>query len=152
MKIESVVLKEMEIAQDSNGEFVQVFKNERKVPCFLTNFSLKRGNDLGLIKGSLIADLFKLNGLKDKKEVDQETLESLNESDMQKVIYLGCIGARKDTQMSFDKFLEEYHYSFEDTVMLYANLVTNLVANHSNGFAQSLKKSTKRKSNNGKKK
>jgi hypothetical protein len=145
MKIEKVILKESEIVE-VEGQFKQIFKNQKTVPCFLTNYSLKRGKDLGLIKGSLVADVMKLlplTKLKSADDIDPETMRELDELEMMKVIYVGCIGANKNLDLDFDEFLSLYHDSYEATLVLYATLVSGLIQKDPNQFAQGLKNSTK---------
>lgn len=153
MKIEKVVLKDMEIEQ-VGGEYKQVFTNEQTIPCFITNYALKRGKDLGLTKDSLLQGILKLKaleGMKSAEELDANAFSEIDEIEMQKVIYIGCLGAVKgfDTDVDFDVFLEKYHYTFEETLMLYTKLVSNSMTKQSNGFAKGLSKST---NNSGKKK
>ncbi len=146
MKIETVTLKDMEVVQLENGNFERIFKDEKKYPCFLTNHAMKRGKDLGLISGSLIADLLKLQKLEglDKDNIDPEIIAQLDETDFQKVIYLSFVGANK-SKWTFDEFLEKYHYSFEDTTELYSKIILNHVAADPNKFVEGLNKSTSKK-------
>ncbi|MEH7490830.1 hypothetical protein [Neobacillus niacini] len=145
MKIEKVILKESEIVK-VDGEFKQIFKNQKEVPCFLTNYSLKRGKDLGLLNGSLIADVMKLiplTKLKSADDIDPETMRELDEIEMMKVIYVGCIGANKNLDLGFDEFVSLYHDSYEDTLILYTTLISGLIQKDPNQFAKGLKNSTK---------
>lgn len=146
MKIFQVNLKDIEILLDEEtDEFKQFTKNEKKYPCFITNYSLKLGSDLGITKGSLVADILKFKGLKSDNEEEQEkALQNFDQVEMQKVIYLGFLGANKNTEMNFDSFLEKFHYSFEETVDLYVDLITNLMSQDANKFAKGLKGSTKK--------
>jgi hypothetical protein len=146
MKIEKVTLKESEIVE-VDGEFKQVFKNEKTVPCFLTNYALKRGKDLGLLKGSLMADVVKLlplTKLKNADEISSEAMEAMDELEMMKVIYIGCIGANKNFSLDFDGFVSLYQESYEKTVTLYANLLAGLMNKDPNQFAKGLQRSTKK--------
>lgn len=145
MKIEKVVLKESEIVE-VDGQYKQIFKNQQAVPCFLTNYSLKRGKDLGLLKGSLIADVMKLlplTKLKSVEDIDSDTMQELDELEMMKVIFLGCIGANKSFEYDFDEFISLYQESYEETLILYSSLVSSLIKNDPNQFAKGLKNSTK---------
>ncbi|MDF2605899.1 MAG: hypothetical protein K0S34_89 [Bacillales bacterium] len=143
MKIEIVELKEMEFVE-VEGEFKQVFKNQKRVPCFITNFAIKKGKELGLINGSLISDLFKLqNSVKENGEVSSDAIDSLDETELQKVIYLGYVGANPNTELTFDEFIQKFHYSYEETVLLYVNLIEKTISNNPNLFAEGFKKSTK---------
>jgi hypothetical protein len=146
MKIEKVVLKESEIVE-VEGQYKQIFKNQKTVPCCLTNYSLKQGNDLGLLKGSLIADLFKLQPLakvKSVEDIDPATMKDLDELEMMKVIYLGCIGANPKFEHGFDEFVLLYHEAYEQTFTLYFSLTSSLIKSDSNQFAMALKNSTKK--------
>ncbi|UII56714.1 hypothetical protein LS684_04410 [Cytobacillus spongiae] len=145
MAVEIIELKDMEIVE-VDGEFKPVYKNEIKIPCFLTNYALKVGKDLGMMKSSLAADLLKLQGIDGIAEgtVGSEVLNSLDEVEMQKIIYLGCIGANPTLDMDFDKFLKKYHYKFEDTAMIYLQQVTSAISKETNKFVAGLQSSTKK--------
>jgi len=108
---------------------------------------VKKGYDTGLLESSLFEDLLKIKGLETLiTQADEEaSLELLNAFDEQKliaVIYLAAIGANKNIGLSFDEFLEKYHYPLTDTIKLYANLIVGLL-NESNEFAKALHKQTK---------
>lgn len=145
MKIEKIILKESEIVE-IDGQYKQIFKNQKAVPCFLTNYSLKRGKDLGLLNGSLVADVMKLlplTKLKSVDDIDPETMREFDEYEMIKVIYLGCVGANPKFDLDFDQFVSLYHESYENTFGLYGSVVTSLVQSDPNQFAKGLQKSTK---------
>ena len=147
MKVEKVTLKEFEIVE-VNGEFEKRFINEKNYPAFLTNASVKRGFDTGLIETSLWEDLMKIMGLQSilEKNDDESTMKLMNMFDEQKliaVVYLGVIGANKNVDLTFDDFLEKYHYDLAETIELYANLITSLVSKDPNQFAKSLQQSTR---------
>lgn len=148
MKISQVELKDVEFFIDEDGEAKSFSKNEKKYPCFVTNHSLDQGKNQGLTKSSLIADLFKLQGIESKnKDERNDAYQGLDQTEMQKVIYLGFIGANKGEKLSFNEFLEKFHYNFEETIELYMDLVTNLISGDKNNFAKGLKDSTKKKAN-----
>jgi hypothetical protein len=145
MKIEKVVLKESDIVE-VDGQYKQIFKNQKAVPCFLTNYSLKRGKDLGILNGSLVADVMKLlplTKLKSVDDIDPETMKDLDELEMMKVIYVGCIGANNNFEHDFDEFVSLYQESYEETLILYSSLVSSLIKKDPNQFAKGLKNSTK---------
>ena len=147
MKVEKVTLKEFEIVE-VNGEFEKRFINEKKYPAFLTNASVKRGFDTGLIETSLWEDLMKIMGLQSvlEKNDDESTMKLMNMFDEQKliaVVYLGVLGANRNVDLTFDEFLEKYHYDLAETIELYANLITSLVSKDPNQFAKGLQQSTK---------
>ncbi|CAI8805342.1 hypothetical protein [Bacillus pseudomycoides] len=148
MKVEIVKLKEIETVQLENGEFQIVTKNQQTVPCYITNYALHKGTELGLIENSLLQSLFKLKdlvniNLDQIENIDGTALQGINEVEMQKVIYLGCLGANKNLSYNFDAFLEQFHYSFEETVKLYVKLISSVTNSQQNGFAKGLDKSTK---------
>jgi hypothetical protein len=146
MKVQKVTLKDVEI-RERNGEFERVFVNEKTYPAFLTNYTLKRGKELGYIETSLFSELAKLQHLQDLEEENGElnlsALEGFDENKALQIIYLAVTGANRKLELSFDEFLEKYHDSFEKTMTLYANLIADLVASDQNQFAKGLKKSTK---------
>jgi hypothetical protein len=147
MKIEKVILKESEIVE-IDGEFRTISKNERTVPCVLTNYSLKQGRELGLLKGSLVADVMKLIPLTKLESIDDvlesDSIKELDEVEMMKVVYVGCRGANKNFELDFDEFVSQYHESYEVTLVLYVNLIASLIQKDPNQFAKGLQKSTKK--------
>lgn len=146
MKIVQIELKDLEILIDEEtGEYKKFYKNEKKYPVFLTNYSLSIGKDLGLTKSSLIGDILKLDGIdSDDKATREEAHEGLDQTKMTKIIYLGFIGANKSIKLTFDEFIEKFHYSFEDIVEMYFTLVIALMSNDKNNFASGLLKSAKK--------
>ncbi|MBJ8093159.1 hypothetical protein [Bacillus cereus] len=143
MRVEIVKLKEVEVV-DVDGQFKAVEKNHQKVPCFITNYAMQQGQSLGLIEQSLMQSLFKMKDLANANpnEIDSDSLQSFNEIEIQKIIYLGCLGANKQFPYNFEQFIERFHYSFEETLKLYFNLISN-VTTGPNKFAKGLANSTK---------
>lgn len=145
MKIEKVTLKEIEI-REVNGEFEQVFYNEKTYPAFLTNYSLKKGKELGYIETSLFNELAKLSVMEsaknEKGELDPNALADFDEEKALQIIYLALTGANKSLEISYDEFLMTYHGGLEATLILYANLIGNLVSSDPNQFAKEFGMST----------
>lgn len=143
-KIHAVVLKEVEIIE-IDGEFREVFRNEKKYPLYITNHALRRGRDLGLVESSLIADLLRLekntNGKK-KEEAARSLLDDLSEEKMINLIYIAFIGANPKSEMSLDDFIEHYHGTYIETVTLYTEIISSTITNGDNNFAAGLRKST----------
>lgn len=144
-KIELIEIKDMEVVQNEQGEFIQVYKNSKKIPCIITNHAMKKAKDLGLINSSLLADILKLHKLEDATvdgEVNVEAFEHLDELSMQKTIYIGCIGANKNLGLDFDEFLEKFHYTTMETIEAYMKIIEPTLSNDPNLFAEALRKST----------
>lgn len=146
MKVQKVTLKEFEVVE-VDGEYEQRFINSKNYPAFLTNASVKRGYETGLIESSLWEDLLKIMGLQSVIDNnDEESIMQLmgvfDEQKLIAVIYLGVVGANKSVDLTFDDFLEKYHYDLAETIELYANLITDLVAKDPNQFAKGLQQST----------
>lgn len=144
MKVEIVKLKEVEVV-NVDGYFKAIEKNHQKVPCFITNAAMQRGQSLGLIEQSLMQSLFKMNNLANvnPNEIDSDALQGFNEIEMQKIIYLGCLGANKQFPYNFEQFIEIFHYSFEETMELYSKLISNITNGKKNNFAKGLAGSAK---------
>ncbi|MED3470036.1 hypothetical protein BK767_03935 [Bacillus thuringiensis serovar kyushuensis] len=144
MRVEIVKLKEVEVV-NVDGQFKVIEKNHQTVPCFITNHAMQRGQSLGLIEQSLMQSLFKMKDLANANpnEIDSDSLQGFNEVEIQKIIYLGCLGANKQFPYDFDQFMERFHYSFEDTMKLYSNLISNVTTGQTNKFAKGLANSTK---------
>ncbi|MCQ6531141.1 hypothetical protein, partial [Bacillus mycoides] len=146
MRVEIVKLKEVEVVH-VDGQFKAIEKNHQTVPCFITNYAVKQGKDLGLTDESLLQGVFKLQGLANANpnhvdNIDFSALQGIDETEIQKVIYLGCLGANKNFKYNFDQFLERYHYSFEESIKLYVTLASSSITGQQNEFAKGLAKST----------
>ncbi|MDZ5712238.1 hypothetical protein [Jeotgalibacillus haloalkalitolerans] len=148
-KIQVIELKEIEFEErevEGNTEFVEVFKNKKKYPLYLSNAALKKGRDEGLIDGSLISDVIKLDAetkhITDEKEKGMKMLDSLPEHKLHALIYLAFKGANRQESFSLDEFLERYHYSHLETVRMYTSLIKDTMQQNQNAFADGLKKST----------
>lgn len=150
MKIHKLILKESEI-REVNGEYEEVFFNEKTYPVYLSNYALKKGKEMGLIESSLFTDLIKIYRMRSASDeegninpeaIDPSTLASLDETKAQKVIYLAFLGGSKKIEMTFDEFLELYHYTIVETLELYMELIVGLIDDNPNVFADGLKKST----------
>ncbi|MDM5237494.1 hypothetical protein QUF83_15315 [Bacillus cereus] len=144
MKVEIVKLKEVEVV-NVDGYFKAIEKNHQTVPCFITNAAMQRGQSLGLIEQSLMQSLFKMKDLANANpnNIDSNSLQSFNEIEIQKIIYLGCLGANKQFPYDFEQFIERFHYSFEETMKLYSKLISNVTTGQENKFAKGLANSTK---------
>lgn len=157
MKIQKVVLKEFEVIE-VDGEFEKRFINEKKLPAFLTNASIKRGFDEGLLESSLWEDLLKVMGLQslmketgDEEKDAENAMKLMGTFDEQKliaIIYLAVLGANRKLELTFERFLEKYHYGIAETIELYAILLTDLLSSNPNQFASELQKATKKNQKN----
>ena len=154
MKIHKLTLKELEI-REVNGEYEEVFFNEKTYPIYLSNYALKKGKEMGLIESSLFTDLLKMYSMKSATDqegninpeaIDPSALANLDETKAQKVIYLAFLGGNKKIEMTFDEFLELYHYTIVETLELYMELIVGLIDDDPNAFADGLKKSTAKNS------
>ncbi len=147
LKIEKIVLKEMEI-REVEGEYEQHFYNEKTYPIFLTNYALKKGKEKGLIESSLFSELAKLSlmqsAVDEEGNMDPAGLEHFDEQKVLKVIYMALIGANRNTDISYEEFLEKYHDGLEDTLELYGNLIGNLVSSDPNQFAKEFERATEK--------
>jgi len=155
MKVRKITLKDVEI-REVNGEFERVFVNEKTYPAFLTNYSLKRGKELGLIESSIFTSLLKMQELEalargENEYVDPAVFEQIDETKMQQVIYMALVGANKHLDLTFDEFLQKYHDPFENTVELYSNLIVDLIVSDPNQFAKGLQQSMNKSRKNEKK-
>lgn len=138
MKIQKIELKDS-VIREVNGQFEQIFINEKTYPAFLTNYSLKKGREMGLLKSSLVDELFKWGNAE-----GVSLSERFEEIKMLTVIFVAFIGANPKTELSFDEFLEKYHNDIEDTMELYSDLVDGLVDSSKNKFTEGLAQSTEK--------
>ena len=143
--VELVVKEVVEI----DGEYKEIEKDKKRVPCVISNYALKRGKDSGLLEGSLIADLMQMENIDSKDEEKKiKAFQKIDQVEMAKLIYLGCIGANRKfaDNYSFDDFLEVLHYDFGELMEIYYNLLQGIMPeDKENGFAKGLKKSTAKK-------
>ncbi|MGM9925166.1 MAG: hypothetical protein ACI35R_13055 [Bacillus sp. (in: firmicutes)] len=146
--IQKVTLKDMKVVE-IEGEFHQVYENEEVLPCVLTNYALKKGEEEGLISASIISSLIdlmpggKLENI-EGENIDSDVVKNMDTTNMQKTIYLGCLGARPGLQMDFDTFLQRYHASFDEVVETYMNIIMAALQSSNSSLAKGLAKSTKK--------
>lgn len=147
MKIEKLTLKEVEVIE-VNGEFEHRFINEKTYPVFLTNYALKKGKEMGYIESSLFNELAKLSLMESAKkengELDPSAIGDFDEGKALQIIYLALIGANKSLDITYDEFLSKYHEGLEETLLLYANLIGNLVSSDPNQFAKEFERVTEK--------
>lgn len=150
MKIQMVTLKELDV-YEVDGNFERRYINAKAYPAFLTHYVMKKGKELGLLDSSLFSDLAKLQelqGLNTDSDFDLSALAGIDETNLQKVIYLAVTGANKDLKLSFDDFLMKYHESLATSIESYVNIVVDFINQNPNQFATSLKKSTNNSNRN----
>ncbi|HHL0974717.1 TPA: hypothetical protein ACQUHP_006535 [Bacillus cereus] len=144
MKVQKITLKDVEFVK-VDGEYEQRFVNEQDYPAFLTNYSLKRGQEEGLIHSSILADIVKfqaLEGMRKDGKDDVSALEQIDQTSIHKVIYLAFKGANPKEQVTFDAFLQKYQDSFAESLQLYTKLVVDVISQDPNQFAAGFQKST----------
>lgn len=158
-KIEAIKLFDMEI-REIDGQFEEVQYNQQTVPAMLTNYAIDRGHAMGLIKGSLAADLVGLYASyashggsmhppADGKsyEMPIETLSEMgsmiDDQRITAVIYIACIGANRNFALSYEDFLLKYHADFAEKLQTYFNLISGLQKSDQTAFAKEFKLATK---------
>lgn len=155
MKIEKVVLYDREIVE-IDGEFKQVKRNEKTYPALLTNLSLYVGKRDGLLDTSLNKELLAVfEVFEDAPEgaTDEEygsfVLKNMDQSIAQerinKIIYLGLIGANPKLDFDYEGFLQKYHGGMQESIELYLSLIMNLANMEDNGFKIEFEKNTSKK-------
>ncbi|EKS8371209.1 hypothetical protein [Bacillus thuringiensis] len=153
MKVQKITLKDVEFVK-VDGEYEQRFVNEQDYPAFLTNYALKKGQEEGLIRSSILADIVKfqaLEGVGKGGEDDISALEQIDQTSIHQVIYLAFKGANPKEKVTFDDFLQKYQDSFAESLQLYTKLVVDVISQDPNQFAAGFQKSTKREGNGEKK-
>lgn len=151
MKISTIELKETEVIELEDGSFEKRFINPKKYPAFLTNRSLVTGRNLGITKTSLIGELIKMNSLSpgngelDMENLTSEQAELIDTEKYLPVIYLGIVGANKNSELSYEDFLDGYHGDTEQVLNDYLDLVIPYVQQNSSEFRKGLEKSTSKK-------
>ncbi len=151
MAIQTIVLKTLQVYEE-DGIYKEKYIDTEKYPAMLTNYSLKVGQDRGLIKGSLLADIMhlqKLQDVEDNPDQAAEAMERLDTTECLKVIFLACAGLKKGFPYSFDEFAERYHEDTETIIETYAELISDLAQKDTNQFAKALENSTKKKPKKG---
>lgn len=152
-KIHTITLRELEFVE-IEGEYKEVYKNEKKYPLFLSNHSLRRGRDMGLVRSSMINDLLGMEkSVKGKEDDDaaRDLINDLSEEKMHNVIYLAFLGANPRSEYTIDDFLQRYHLDYTETLNLYLEILKSSVDGGNNKFAAGLRKSTKKPSSKEKK-
>lgn len=156
--IQKVTLCDIEIIE-RDGEFEATQINKRIVPAMLTNYAIEVGHRMGLLKGSLNADLFgvmaayvkhggSLEPLADGTypDVPIEAIESisglLDDSKVMAVIYIACIGANPRIDLTYDDFVKQYNVDPQERLQTYFNLISNLQASDKAAFAKEFKGKT----------
>lgn len=157
-KIIPILLKETEIVE-VEGEYQERVVSEKKYPAALTHKSLQLGADLGILKSSKLVDLLGFNEVKvdpvSKEEAEAIAKEVAGDFDpirFLQVIYLAVIGFNKNLDLTFEDFLEQYTASTEEMMETFSILIDNYMSDETNNFAAELKKSTKKKRQQGNKK
>lgn len=147
-KIETVVLKEMEVIETENG-YEQIFSNEKKFPAAITNYSLSMGEKTGLIKSSQLNDLVDIQKVFEAAinpdANKEEALKGIDTSRYLKVIYLAIVGVNPKLSLTYDEFTELYHEDVPQIIETYTNLVLATMPIVNNAFAEGFQKSTKKK-------
>jgi len=158
MLIQTIKLHEI-LIEEINGVYEATEKNHEVCPAMLTNYAIEQGHRQGLIKSSLVSDLFALYGsykdhggnmaqaesgaIRDIPEgMVSEMGSLLDETKMTAVIYMGCIGANKAFKYSYDEFLERYHADVSEKMQTYVNLISGLSVNDKNAFAAEFRNKT----------
>jgi len=157
MMIEKINLCEVEVVE-IEGEYKQLKRNERTVPAMLTNYAVEQGKRRGLLKTSLISELFAiyssikgsgnadlLSGKMEElpPEVVMDIGNFVDESKISAVVYMGCIGANPKFDLSYDDFLMQYNAELQEKLQTYVNLMVGLQGQDKNAFAQEFKRLTK---------
>ncbi|EQB35046.1 hypothetical protein M948_18270 [Virgibacillus sp. CM-4] len=148
-KIEMITLKDMEI-KEVDGEYQQIFSNEKQYPAAITNYGLGLGEKLGLLEGSNLTDLLKIASLEQLMAgggVNEQALEAddTNTTKYLKGIYIALIGINPKLELSYEEFLQKYHADSITTMKTYARLVMNTLPSTKNKFAEGMEQSTKKK-------
>lgn len=150
-KIERIRLQSLEIVE-IDGEFKEVLGEEKIIPCMLTNYAMAQAQRTGLISTSLISDFISTIDIKGAgQDVDTEKLmNTIDQEKCLKAIYIGCMGANKNLEISYDEFLQLYNGSYVENVKIYTSLISELM-DKENNFAGELKKNTAKGNGKGKK-
>ena len=151
-KIERIKLQTSDIVE-IDGEFKEVLGQEKIIPCMLTNYAMAQAQRAGLIKTSLISDFISMVDIKEGvQDIDTEKLmNSIDQEKCLKAIYIGCMGANKNLEISYDEFLQLYNGSYVENVKIYTGLISELM-DKENNFSNELKKNTSTKKGKGGKK
>lgn len=161
MKIEKIKLYDLEIVE-IDGEFREVKKNEKTIPLLLTNYSLLKGRELGILKTSTMEELANLvtamgsvDGTLDEEKYGQEVFikmaEVIDDRKLLGILFLGALGANPNLEYTFEEFAKKYHGTLEEGMTLYANLLQNLAMTE-NSYKKEFEKLTSKKKVQGEKK
>lgn len=167
MKIEKIKLYDLEIVE-LDGEFREIKKNEKTIPLLLTNYSLYKGEELGLIETSAMDELYNIYKVyeeggdpsKIKTEADMEKYggkilgkmsQVVDDKKLLGILYMGAIGANPNFEYDFEGFIKRCHLDLEEKLTIYVNLLQNLVT-EDNNYKKEFEKLTSKKKVKGEKK
>src|SRR5690625_2637502 len=89
-----------------NADFVEVYKNEQKLPASITNYSMALGERTGLIKSSQMTDLKEVQKIitaaLNPNEHTEELTDGLDINKYLKIIYLSVVGVNPKLDLTFD--------------------------------------------------
>lgn len=135
MKVLKITLADAEFIEVDDEYQIQ-YTNEKTYPAFLTNYALKKGKEMGLLDTSLASELISWGQAGDK-----DLGERFDEDKMLAIIYLAILGANRNFELTYEEFLDRYHYSLFDTMEIYNELL-NSIAEQRNNFAEGFRRST----------
>lgn len=138
MKLPVIELKEYEIVEDTNGEFIHKVTNTERHPLFFTNASLKIGKQYGILEQGLEQELFSMLSVVDQKslksftngdEVESEQVIAITQllslDHMKDVIWLAYTGAKTGDCYDLEEFKEKYDEDFQTTMQVYMDVLTH---------------------------
>jgi len=138
-KIATVKLTDYEIVE-IDGKFEKKLVSSVNVPAFLTNFSLNKAKNLGLIETDLIKDLVKMSGSSNIPELDN----------IIPIVYTACLGANPKF-MNYEDFLSKFNYEITEMYELWAELLQTMFGDEKNKFVEGLMSGSSSKGKSGKK-
>lgn len=143
MKICKVELQYFDYIE-KDGEYIREARQVKSLPCVLTNYALDYGEKHGLIESSMLDCLFDvLQAVSDVKDITKVRPDeaatigrALDINKIVRIIYIGCIGANPDIDLTYDEFLRGYQYDAAKSTEIYSELMAGLYDTEANQFAQ----------------
>lgn len=155
MKILTIALQFYQTVE-VDGEYKQVKGEAMRLPCFISNYALDYGQKNGFIKTSLLSGVLEIfeavandpgvqNGTISPDTI-KATGNALDHNYLNKIIYLGCIGANPDLDktLSYERFLQGLEFTMEQSLETAFELIDQMYGDEGDdSFINAFKRSTK---------
>lgn len=131
-----------------NTDFIEIYKNEKKFPASITNYSMALGERTGLIESSQMTDLKEVQKIfqaaLNPSQHTEDLTDGLDINKYLKIIYLSIMGVNPNLNLTFDDFTRLYHEDIPTIIDTFTDLVLGTMNIDENGFAKELHRNVKK--------